>query len=65
MHHAHNFVSLTKTCIALISVSQDAHNCIPDFDEDTAMFAVYDGHGGETLFLSAPYNGQLGCCLFC
>lgn len=26
---------------------QDAHNCILDFDEDTAMFAVYDGHGGR------------------
>lgn len=26
---------------------QDAHNCILDFDEDTAMFAVYDGHGGK------------------
>lgn len=27
---------------------QDAHNCIPEFDEETAMFAVYDGHGGNT-----------------
>uniref|UniRef100_A0A3Q0RFY2 Protein phosphatase 1G n=1 Tax=Amphilophus citrinellus TaxID=61819 RepID=A0A3Q0RFY2_AMPCI len=24
---------------------EDAHNCIPEFDEETAMFAVYDGHG--------------------
>lgn len=30
---------------------EDAHNCIPDFDEDTAMFAVYDGHGGEEVAL--------------
>lgn len=28
---------------------QDAHNCILEFDEETAMFAVYDGHGGNTL----------------
>uniref|UniRef100_H2SU24 Protein phosphatase 1G n=1 Tax=Takifugu rubripes TaxID=31033 RepID=H2SU24_TAKRU len=30
---------------------EDAHNCILDFDEDTAMFAVYDGHGGEEVAL--------------
>ncbi|KAM7015067.1 protein phosphatase 1G [Tautogolabrus adspersus] len=30
---------------------EDAHNCIPDFDEETAMFAVYDGHGGEEVAL--------------
>ncbi|KAJ0002196.1 hypothetical protein NQD34_001992 [Periophthalmus magnuspinnatus] len=30
---------------------EDAHNCIPDFDEDTAMFSVYDGHGGEEVAL--------------
>lgn len=28
---------------------QDAHNCILDFDENTAMFAVYDGHGGHEV----------------
>ena len=27
---------------------QDAHNCILEFDEETSMFAVYDGHGGRT-----------------
>lgn len=26
---------------------QDAHNCIPELDDETAMFAVYDGHGGK------------------
>lgn len=28
---------------------QDAHNCLPDFEEgkDGAFFAVYDGHGGK------------------
>uniref|UniRef100_A0A672L8A1 protein-serine/threonine phosphatase n=1 Tax=Sinocyclocheilus grahami TaxID=75366 RepID=A0A672L8A1_SINGR len=26
---------------------EDAHNCIPELDDETAMFAVYDGHGGE------------------
>uniref|UniRef100_A0A8C6V3V9 protein-serine/threonine phosphatase n=1 Tax=Neogobius melanostomus TaxID=47308 RepID=A0A8C6V3V9_9GOBI len=30
---------------------EDAHNCIPDFDEDTSMFSVYDGHGGEEVAL--------------
>lgn len=30
---------------------EDAHNCIPEFDEETAMFAVYDGHGGEEVAL--------------
>ncbi|KAJ4947485.1 hypothetical protein JOQ06_009520 [Pogonophryne albipinna] len=30
---------------------EDSHNCIPEFDEDTAMFSVYDGHGGEEVAL--------------
>ncbi|KAM9765766.1 protein phosphatase 1G [Menidia menidia] len=30
---------------------EDAHNCIPDFDVETAMFSVYDGHGGEEVAL--------------
>uniref|UniRef100_A0A915KEY4 protein-serine/threonine phosphatase n=1 Tax=Romanomermis culicivorax TaxID=13658 RepID=A0A915KEY4_ROMCU len=25
---------------------EDAHNCIPDFDNGASFFAVYDGHGG-------------------
>ncbi|XP_042562411.1 protein phosphatase 1G [Clupea harengus] len=28
---------------------EDSHNCIPELDEETAMFAVYDGHGGEEV----------------
>ncbi|KAF5272182.1 hypothetical protein FQA39_LY01264 [Lamprigera yunnana] len=28
---------------------EDAHNCILDFDENTALFAVYDGHGGHEV----------------
>ncbi|KAK3092100.1 hypothetical protein FSP39_025155 [Pinctada imbricata] len=30
---------------------EDAHNCVPDFDDttDTALFAVYDGHGGSEV----------------
>ncbi|XP_066272215.1 protein phosphatase 1G-like isoform X2 [Branchiostoma lanceolatum] len=28
---------------------EDAHNCIPEFDEKTALFAVYDGHGGAEV----------------
>ncbi|KAM4770686.1 protein phosphatase 1G isoform 2-T2 [Rhinophrynus dorsalis] len=30
---------------------EDAHNCIPELDFDTAMFSVYDGHGGEEVAL--------------
>ncbi|KAM9317063.1 protein phosphatase 1G [Gastrophryne carolinensis] len=30
---------------------EDAHNCIPELDEETAMFSVYDGHGGEEVAL--------------
>ncbi|XP_053107172.1 protein phosphatase 1G isoform X2 [Hemicordylus capensis] len=30
---------------------EDAHNCIPDLDGETAMFSVYDGHGGEEVAL--------------
>ena len=28
---------------------QDAHNCILNFDTDTSLFAVYDGHGGHEV----------------
>ncbi|XP_023237783.1 protein phosphatase 1G-like, partial [Centruroides sculpturatus] len=27
----------------------DAHNCIPDYDDKTSFFAVYDGHGGAEV----------------
>ncbi|XP_077148105.1 protein phosphatase 1G [Ranitomeya variabilis] len=30
---------------------EDAHNCIPELDGETAMFSVYDGHGGEEVAL--------------
>ena len=30
---------------------QDAHSVIPNFDTDTSLFAVYDGHGGELCTL--------------
>ncbi|XP_054584027.1 protein phosphatase 1G isoform X2 [Eptesicus fuscus] len=30
---------------------EDAHNCIPELDSETAMFSVYDGHGGEEVAL--------------
>ncbi|XP_071807560.1 protein phosphatase 1G-like isoform X3 [Asterias amurensis] len=30
---------------------EDGHNCIPEVDNDTAMFAVYDGHGGAEVAL--------------
>ncbi|XP_014743682.1 PREDICTED: protein phosphatase 1G isoform X1 [Sturnus vulgaris] len=35
----------------LCSLFQDAHNCIPELDSETAMFSVYDGHGGEEVAL--------------
>ncbi|XP_014673428.1 PREDICTED: probable protein phosphatase CG10417 [Priapulus caudatus] len=28
---------------------EDAHNCIPEFDDKTSLFAVYDGHGGSEV----------------
>lgn len=34
---------------------QDAHNCILNFDENTSLFAVYDGHGGHEV---AQYAAQ-------
>lgn len=35
----------------LIQISKDAHNSIIDFDSNTSFFAVYDGHGGSSIFL--------------
>jgi protein phosphatase 1G len=28
---------------------EDAHVIVPEFDESTTLFAVFDGHGGEPL----------------
>lgn len=45
-------VSIIVTCVCLCVVClQDAHNCLLDFDEDTSLFAVYDGHGGHEVAL--------------
>ncbi|XP_059324868.1 protein phosphatase 1G isoform X3 [Ammospiza nelsoni] len=45
---------------------EDAHNCIPELDSETAMFSVYDGHGGNCTTLSVcPSVGPPGtssCC---
>ncbi|XP_078494893.1 protein phosphatase 1G [Ciona intestinalis] len=34
---------------------EDAHNCIPEVDEDTGLFAVYDGHGGGEVAMYCSY----------
>lgn len=60
-----DFYPVKKYCSLDVSL-QDAHNCILDFDEDTAMFAVYDGHGGKfdckLQFIS--WLKLLFCCCF-
>lgn len=33
----------------LFCLLQDAHNCCIEFDEDSSLFAVYDGHGGHEV----------------
>ncbi|GLV32541.1 uncharacterized protein CBL_00749 [Carabus blaptoides fortunei] len=30
---------------------EDAHNCVIEFDKQTSLFAVYDGHGGHEVAL--------------
>ncbi len=30
-------------------ICQDAHNAILNFDDNTSLFAVYDGHGGSEI----------------
>ena len=48
------FQDVHNSIKTLLYCFQDAHNCIPDFDKETstAMFAVYDGHGGKICFCS-------------
>nr|XP_032631098.1 protein phosphatase 1G isoform X2 [Chelonoidis abingdonii] len=39
---------------------EDAHNCIPELDGETAMFSVYDGHGGaEVALYCAKYLPEI------
>ena len=37
------------------SLLQDAHKCILDFDEETSLFSVYDGHEGAEV---AKYTSE-------
>lgn len=45
----------TKKTYACHIYFQDSHNTILDFDENTSLFAVYDGHGGAEV---ATYCSQ-------
>ncbi|XP_050777934.1 protein phosphatase 1G-like isoform X1 [Gopherus flavomarginatus] len=39
---------------------EDAHNCIPELDSETALFSVYDGHGGaEVALYCAKYLPEI------
>lgn len=33
-------------CLCFLTV-QDAHSAVPEYDVDSSLFAVYDGHGGN------------------
>ncbi|XP_018329466.1 probable protein phosphatase CG10417 isoform X2 [Agrilus planipennis] len=35
---------------------EDSHNCILEYDKNTSLFAVYDGHGGHEV---AVYTSQM------
>lgn len=37
--------------ISSLFYSQDAHICALDFDTDSSLFAVFDGHGGSEVAL--------------
>ena len=45
------YLALRKLIMGLTFFIQDAHSIVPDFDKDTSLFAVYDGHGGELLYM--------------
>ena len=44
--------------------SQDAHTFVPDFDKNTALLAVFDGHGGEIGEYRHIYMCSYMCILF-
>lgn len=41
------------TFLSLILFEQDSHCAVPDLDENTSFFAVFDGHGGKEVALYA------------
>lgn len=42
--------SFIKRVILVRTFLKDAHTCLLDFDGDSSLFAVYDGHGGKLSF---------------
>lgn len=41
-------VKLNIKCVLIYVQTQDAHSIVPDFDQDSSLFGVYDGHGGKS-----------------
>ena len=44
-----SIVATLPTCyfVVRVAAAQDTDTVVPDLDDNTAFFAVFDGHGGE------------------
>lgn len=49
--HPNEFVPWTNRAAFWIDFIQDAHICALNFDANTSLFAVFDGHGGSEVAL--------------